>query len=151
MLSGSPFRFGLLAATVAVGCGIGSLGAYAQPVPVHRGEVTYLTGGIGADEEDAMKAAASNYNLLISNAERDGEFTAGTDLVIRDAKGREVLSARNTGPLFYAQLPAGRYIVDATYNGVERVRSITVGGRNPADIHLIWPQADNAQFDWRRG
>ena len=43
------------------------------PVPVHRGQINYLTGGIGEDEEDAMKAAAGDYNLLISNAERDGD------------------------------------------------------------------------------
>ena len=115
MFSNHAFRYGLLAATVAVGCGVSAFDAYAGPMPVHRGQISYITGGIGEDEEDAMKAAAGDYNLLISNAEKDGEFTAGTNLVIRDAKGNEVLRARNTGPLFYAQLPPGRYVVDANY------------------------------------
>ena len=150
MLSSRTFRYGLLAATGAVGWGVLASSVYAQPMPVHEGPITYITGGIGADEEDAMKAAAPGYNLLISNAEKDGEFTAGTNLVIRNDRGEEVLQARNTGPLFYAQLPAGNYVVDAIYNGIERVRNVTVGVRNPADIHLIWPEADAQQFDWRR-
>jgi len=151
MFSSRAFRHELLAATVAIGCGACALGAHAAPMPVHRGQITYITGGIGADEEDAMKAASGDYNLLISNAEKDGEFTAGTNLVIRDARGNEVLHAQNTGPLFYAQLPAGHYVVDATYDGIERIRNVTVGAQSSANIHLIWPQADAQQYDWRRG
>jgi len=151
MFPNHAFRYGLLAATVAVGCGVSAFDAYAEPMPIHRGQITYITGGIGEDEEDAMKATAGEYNLLISNAERNGEFTAGTNLVIRNGKGFEVLRAQNTGPLFYAQLPPGRYVVDAHYNGFESVRNVTIGERNPADIHLIWPQGEAPQYDWRRG
>lgn len=151
MHSSRTLHYGLLSATVAVGCGISAFAANALPIPIHQGPVTYLTGGIGADEEDAMKAATSDYNLLISNAEKDGEFTAGADLVIRDTKGHAVVQARNTGPLFYVQLPPGSYVVDATYNGIERVRNVKVGERNPADVHLIWPEVDASQYDSRPG
>ena len=142
MISPSAFCRGLLAVTVAVGC---AASAHAFPMPVHEGQITYITGGIGDDEEDAMKAAAHDYDLLISNAESNGEFTAGADLLIRDANGRAVLQAHDAGPLFYAQLPPGAYVVDATYDGIERVRDVTIGNRGPADVHLIWPQADMPQ------
>jgi hypothetical protein len=151
MHSNYAIRSGILAAVVAIGYAAPVFAAPTVPMPVHQGHITYITGGIGDDEQQAMEASAHDYNLLISNAEKDGSFTAGTNLVIRDAKGQEVLQTHNTGPLFYAQLPPGDYVVDATFNGVERVRDVSVKGSHPAELHLIWPQMAAPQYDWRRG
>jgi hypothetical protein len=132
----------LVAAMVTVGCAVPALAESMLPQPVHEGDVTYITGGIGADETQALEASAGSYDLQISNAEKNGDFTAGTDLVIWAKNGREVLQARNTGPLLYAQLPPGDYVIDATYKGVERVRDAKVGGKGATGIHLIWQQED---------
>ncbi len=113
--------------------------AFAELVPVQQGAVTYITGGIGDDEIAAMKASIGAYNLLISDAEKDGSYTAGIDVTIRDGHGQIVLSAKNTGPLLYVKLPPGDYTLDALYHGVESVRDVTIGPKHPTEANFIWP------------
>jgi hypothetical protein len=114
------------------------------PMPIQQGEVTYISGGIGDDEIAAMKASAGAYDLLVSNAEKDGSYTAGIDVVLRDGRGQVVLSAKNTGPLLYVKLAPGDYTLDANYHGVERVRDVAITPHRPAEIHLIWPEVDGS-------
>jgi hypothetical protein len=127
---------GLLTAGVAVP----ALAQTQFPMPVQQGEVTYITGGIGQDEAQAMRASASAYNLLVSNARNDGSFTAGIDVIIRDGHGQTVLMAKDTGPLFYVRLPPGAYTMDALYNGIEKVKDVVIAPHRPAQINLIWPE-----------
>lgn len=103
-------------------------------------QVSYITGGIGEDEQHTMEASAARYDLLVTNAQPSGAYTAGTDLVITDRAGRDVLDARNTGPLLYAQLPPGKYVLHATFRGLQREQSVEVSGQRPSRISLIWPQ-----------
>ena len=147
MFSIDKIRDGLFAAAVTVGFAAPAFAGSMFPHPVHQGQSSYITGGIGEDEKQAMEASARDYDLLISNAEKDGEFTAGTDFSITDRHGREVLQARNTGPLFYARLPPGNYVVHAAYNGVQRVRDVSITGKGSSDIHLIWPEVQRSQND----
>lgn len=113
--------------------------AFAELSPIQQGAVTYISGGVGDDEIAAMKSSIGAYNLLISNSEKDGSFTAGIDVVIRDGHGQAVLNARNTGPLLYVKLPPGDYTLDAIYRGVENVRDATIGSKRPTEINFIWP------------
>jgi hypothetical protein len=134
-------RSAFLTAAVAVACSAPAFAAI-MPQPLHQGNVTYITGGIGEAETQAIKASARGYDLQISNAEKDGAYTAGADVVIRTKDGQEVLLARNTGPLVYAQLPPGDYIIQANYNGVQRVADAKVPAKGATGVHLIWPQDD---------
>ncbi len=106
--------------------------------PTQVGNITYISGGIGSDEEQAMKSEAKNYDLRISNATKAGDFIADTNLVIKSKNGHEMIRADNTGPLFYAKLPAGQYVVEVTDGDQKRVRDIKVSDRHPDDMHLIW-------------
>ncbi len=141
MLYQHKIRNALLAAAVTVGCSAPAFAA-GSPQPVHQGKVTYITGGIGQAETQAIKASARNYDLQISNAEKDGAYMAGADLVIRAKDGQEMLRAQNTGPLVYAQLPPGDYVIQATYDGVQRVADAKVADKGATGVHLIWPQDD---------
>lgn len=130
----------LLAAILATALSAPALADEMMPRPVHKGDVTYISGGIGLGEQHALEAAARNYNLEITNADRKGEFTAGTNLVIKTNSGRDVLRASDTGPLFYAKLPPGQYTIQAKSGDQRRVRHVTVAARGSTDVHLIWPQ-----------
>jgi len=102
MPSQQTMQGALLAAIIATALSVPALADEMMPQPVHRGNVTYISGGIGWGEQRALRAAARNYNLEITNADRKGEFTAGTNLVIESGSGHDVLHATDTGPLFYA-------------------------------------------------
>jgi hypothetical protein len=111
----------------------------ALPEPVQQGAVTYISGGVGLDEQQAMKAAAKDYALTITYADKAGSYVTGVSVVITARDGRNVLHAEDTGPLFFAKLPAGAYRVEATHDGERRVRDVTVAERGAVDLHLVWP------------
>jgi hypothetical protein len=140
MLSHQKMPAVLLAAIMTTALSAPALAGAMMPKPVHQGDVTYVSGGIGLDEQHALEAAARNYNLEITNADRKGEFTVGTNLVIKNKSGHDMLRATDTGPLFYAKLPPGAYTIQATSGDQQRVRHVTIAAKGATDVHLIWPQ-----------
>ena len=108
----------------------------ALPEVNHQDGIAYTTGGIGADETNALKATAQNYNLFISNSEKNGSFTDNTSITIT---GRQAtLTVNDAGPLFYAKLPPGEYVIKATNGDQNLQRNVTITGNKQAQIHLIW-------------
>ncbi len=74
----------------------------ALPPVQHAGQATYISGGIGSDETDAIKAAAKQYPLYIELARlREGgaEYLANVAITIRTPKGDKVMEAAGLGPL----------------------------------------------------
>ena len=101
---------------------IGGLAAAAHadegtlPAERSQGSVTYVTGGIGKDESDAMKQAASRYSLAIEMSSPAGsraEYVSDVKIDIRDQRGATVLSTTSDGPILLANLPPGRYTINA--------------------------------------
>jgi hypothetical protein len=140
MRSCQSFGAALLAA-MAVGVVFPAFADVGALKPVHSGQITYVTGGYGEGEQHSLEADAKDYNLAITNAIKNGEFTAGTDLAIQSTTGRSLLRVNDTGPLFYAKLPPGRYVVRAMNGTEKRVRDVTIAANQPSDLHLIWHQA----------
>jgi hypothetical protein len=131
------------AALAAAFLSVLSLPAFADPAlpqPVHQGNVTYISGGVGAGEQHALEADAHNYDLAITNANKTGDFTLNTALDIRAKNGRDILQAADTGPLFYAKLPPGNYVIHATNEGQQRTREVKIAPNHTTDVHLVWPQ-----------
>jgi hypothetical protein len=123
----------MVQATPVLGGEIGEL----PLVPIHD-EITYVTGGFGQDESCAMKAAAGNYDLMLTFAERDGSYVADVNVQIIDSSGSTVLQTV-AGPLLLANLPAGKYRVQADYNGTTRWRTVNVGGSHRDRLTFTWP------------
>ena len=100
--------------------------------------ITYATGGFGQDESCAMKAAAGNYDLMLTFAEHDGSYVADVNVQIIDSRGRTVLQTVS-GPLLLVNLPAGKYRIAADYDGATRWRTVSVGGSHHDRLTLTWP------------
>ena len=79
-----------------------------------------MSGGFGVEERNEMRRVAKAYNLGLSFAGKSRSYLTDVNIVISDDKGQQVLSASNTGPWFYVQLPPGTYTVKAAYNGKVR-------------------------------
>lgn len=113
-----------LGAAAAYGADIGML----PPESVQAG-VTYVTGGIGADEAAAMRQAASRYSLAIELAAkatpRDA-YVADVKVDIRDGQGRSVLGTTTDGPFLLAKLPAGRYTISAEIEGRSQQKTVAL-------------------------
>lgn len=108
------------------------------PQPVQQGKITYVTGGVGQDERQALEKTAKNYNLRITNADKKGKLTTQDHLVIRSSDGKTEITMSGTDPLFYAALPAGSYKIDATNGSQEQQRHIKIEHGKPVMIHFIW-------------
>jgi len=111
--------------------------AFAQgtPLPEERtqGPVTYVSGGVGIEQAQAMRRAEADYPLTLELAAAAGgprdEYVSGAEVTIRDHRGSTVLQTRTAGPLVLVRLPPDRYDVDVDWNGAHRHRSIDVGQR----------------------
>jgi hypothetical protein len=111
--------------------------AYLATKPIKIVDVTYITGGVGEEEREALHADEKNYNLHIMSASKSGEFVGDTHLVIRDHKG-EVLVDALAGPLFFASLPAGVYTIEASSEGQFKKQSIRIDDHKVSYMHLSW-------------
>ncbi len=88
----------------------------ALPPAQTQNGITYVTGGIGETESNAMKAAAGHYDLMLTFAERSGAYLADVKVNIADRSGDSVLDLVS-GPILLVDLPAGRYTVRADVEG----------------------------------
>lgn len=107
-------------------------------------DVTYVTGGIGFAERNYLASVKNNYSLEIEVALTNGEFVADVEVEVR--RGNEtVLEATMDGPHLYAALPAGTYVVAATYAGNTKEQSLTIGKTGQRRALFIWkPQEPDA-------
>jgi hypothetical protein len=128
--------FSMLIATLFT-VGVAHAAMESAPLPNSRtqGEVTWLSGGIGQREAQAMERAARHYPLsleFVIKSEMKGlpaEFTANVPVTITDPHGAEVFSAMSTGPFMLLKLPAGHYTVVAEVHGKKFERNVVVGRR----------------------
>ena len=105
--------------------------AAVAPLERTQGAVSYVSGGIGSDEAEALRQAAADYPLTLELAAAAGgprdEYISDARVAIRDSQGAPVLETR-TGPLLLVRLPAGTYDVDVDWNGAHRHETVQVGG-----------------------
>lgn len=101
-----------------------------------QGDIRYITGGIGTDERDQLEVAKSDYNFHLTSAKSDGAFTDNTTITLTDRKGTSVLSAE-AGPIFFAQLPAGTYTLNATHGSQSQTKTVKIG-KGATNTNLFW-------------
>jgi len=122
-----PSRHLLLSAVLAVSGAAGL--AHAQMPPwTEAGQGRYVCGGIGSDESTAMRLAMKSHPLSLLFARADGAYLATVAVDIRSAQGGPGLSLRADGPVCLVDLPAGAYVVEATFEGRTQRREVSLGG-----------------------
>ena len=123
-----------LAAVLCAGVAHAALqdGSALPPVQT-RGDVAWISGGIGKAQAKAFEHAASRYPLTLEfllKPERKGapaEFAAAIPLTVADEHGKEIFSATSNGPFMLLRLREGRYTVTAQYHGRTTERRVLVG------------------------
>ncbi|HKY90593.1 MAG TPA: carboxypeptidase-like regulatory domain-containing protein [Nevskiaceae bacterium] len=136
-------RSRLLACALGAAIASGAVSQDSALPPVDtQGAIRYLSGGIGADESAAIKAAQSTFPLSITFSSRSGGrdvFLADVPVRIRNASGETILDVTTEGPYLLVDLPAGNYRVSATWQGIEKSSGATiVSGRNQK-LAFLWP------------
>jgi hypothetical protein len=107
--------------------------------PRTEGGITFISGGVGMDERETLKKVESDYNLRLLFAAKDsGEFVAGVQVTIRDAKGKTVLDAVSDGPRFFAKLTPGSYRVTVLHNGTPMTRAVKISPKRSVSQAFYW-------------
>jgi hypothetical protein len=128
----------LASAAMVVAVALTSTAALAAPTPHQQNGVTYVNGGVGVEEQAAMKAQRADYNLLLTFAtQQSGAYRSDIQLDIMDAKGTDLLSVANVGPMFFVKLTPGTYRISAAAEGKTFKRTVKVGNA-PKEIVLHW-------------
>jgi hypothetical protein len=123
---------------------IDSIGSGAIPdLPLQVREangISYLTGGIGDEEEAQIKSSQHQYNTRLLLTATGGEYISEANVNISKA-GSSVLSADGVGPYFYTQLPPGSYsAVITTKAGVSKTVKFKVPASGAYSQHLVFAE-----------
>lgn len=105
--------------------------------------IPYLSGGVGVEERDRLKSMAADDNLALSFSLVNGHYLGGAEVTIKDHNGKELIEAAADGPLFFAKLPAGHYIVEATAMGKTITRAVNIPANGQAHIFFAWAGSDH--------
>lgn len=136
----------LIATAIAVSGLTLTLNAFAAqtsylPATHRQGEVSYLSGGIGLRESDAIKHAAKTYPLeleFVLKAKPKAEYVANVKVRIKDARDKTVLKATAGGPFLLAKLPAGKYTVSANRDGKVMHRQLEIAANGHQRVVFEW-------------
>jgi len=99
--------------------------------------VSYVTGGIGDEERAAIQAQQQHYNLHVTNTDHNGAYVGDTHVAIYDRHGN-TLASQDVGPLFYAELPRGRYTIVASNDAGDEKRKIVTINHSAKNVNLVW-------------
>jgi len=102
--------------------------------------VTFVTGGIGKEEADAMRADAPNYALelvFVRKVDNRAEFVSDVRLRIADQNERVVVE-RAAGPIVLAQVPNGTYTIVAEFGGQTRTQRVALSPGRHEKITMVW-------------
>jgi hypothetical protein len=133
----------MTAALAAALCSTGALAATGANLPPEQtsGAVTYLSGGMGKDQQTAIKHAAAKYPLELEffrMGKAPSADMTGVPVTIKDQAGKVVLDTRSDGPLMLAKLPDGKYTITAQNNGKSEVRHVTVAQGKHRTVIFRW-------------
>jgi hypothetical protein len=123
---------------------LSSLYALAQdylPQPQTQGDTTFVSGGIGENERNALEAMKGNFNLnLLFAVKRTGKFIADVNVRIADPKDNTVVETIAEGPYLFARLKPGKYLVIAEKDGNIMRQKARVSDRHTTYLLFYWPE-----------
>jgi len=102
----------------------------------------YLTGGIGADELEALEKQRKRFSLrLLTAAKGSGAYLADASVNIVDASGKTVLATKAEGPWVYVNLRLGDYKVTVTYKGRAQQRATKIHAGDNHEMFFYFEEA----------
>lgn len=101
--------------------------------------VQYVSGGIGEDQQRAIKDLRGEYNLHITFAQiKTGHYVSGVSVSIADRNGEKFADIDDAGPILLTDLPAGTYLVNAIYDGATQDKVVNVGRNGHRELYFYW-------------
>ena len=122
---------GLLAQEMQDPSGLNAASASQAAIP-------WMSGGVGEEARDAMRAAASNYNVHIVFSRADGSYVATIPFAVARQGSEVILAGVSDGPLLNLKLEPGNYDLMAEFDGKRQTRKLHLGRQQaPTKINFI--------------
>ena len=110
-----------------------------------QGAISYVSGGIGQDEAAAFKHAAATFPLELLFVQKAGpknEFLADVSVSVVNRSGTALLETTADGPFLLAELPDGKYTIEAEYLGVHKHRIVEIRSGTHQRAVFVWTPRD---------
>lgn len=112
-------------------------------IPMMQNGISYIGGGVGVEERQALAQWAKGFSLRIEVALKSGDYLGDLRIKVLDNAGKVVLESPSDGPLMYIQLSSGRYKVevsDPKSTGLAtKVREVSVSEGQQTRLFFVWP------------
>jgi hypothetical protein len=102
------------------------------------GNVPYVSGGIGIDSIDRLDTMASQFNVKLVFAFKNGEYLSDINVTITDAAGKTIVDTMSNGPWFMTKLRPGQYQIVASFAGQTEKRTVAVGAAKLNTVDFRW-------------
>ncbi|MES2586092.1 MAG: carboxypeptidase-like regulatory domain-containing protein [Pseudomonadota bacterium] len=103
--------------------------------------ISYVSGGVGEDESQAILAEAKQWPLLLELSQLEngrGIWIFGAKIKILNTKNQVVFDAQADGPYILINLPIGQYRIEATYQGVVQSKAINILASASQKLAIFW-------------
>ena len=103
--------------------------------------ISYISGGVGAEESQAILAEAKQWPLLLELSQLEngrGVWIFGAKIKIVNSQNQVIFDAQADGPYILINLTAGQYQIEASYQGVSQKRSVSIQASAPQKLAIFW-------------
>ena len=126
---------------LAVGAVIFSVGHAQIPDTQYSQGISYISGGVGEEESQAILAEAKQWPLLLELSQLEngrGVWIFGAKIKILNSQNQVIFDAQADGPYILINLTTGQYQIEASYQGVVQKRSVNVQASGSQKLAIFW-------------
>lgn len=109
-----------------------------------QAELNIVSGGVGEGGIATMEQMQNEYSLKAVFSGNGGMYLSNVNVRILTRAGEEVTSLNTDGPVLLAQLPAGRYVLEASLNDSVKRVNVTVPRTGLRTVDVRLPVSDNS-------
>ena len=103
--------------------------------------ISYISGGVGEEESQAILAEAKQWPLLLELSQLEngrGVWIFGAKIKILNSQNQVIFDAQADGPYILINLKAGQYQIEASYQGIVQKRSVSIQPAAPQKLAIFW-------------
>jgi len=111
------------------------------PPTQHSEGIAYISGGVGEEETVAILAEAKQWPLLLELSQIEngrGVWIFGAKIKLINAAQKTIFNAQADGPYMLLNPEPGEYVIQASYQGVEQKRSVSIKANSSQKISIFW-------------
>lgn len=102
--------------------------------------ISYISGGVGEEEAQAIIAEAKQWPLLLELSQLEngrGVWIFGAKIKILNTQKKIIFDAQADGPYMLVNLSQGDYLIEASYQNVVQKRAISITSSSQK-VNIFW-------------